>query len=105
MINSIVVADSSAKGQLRTVPNSHNIKKIKTGHKAFKMKKRKPIIAERIVKLEDADRSWDIKFWKRAGAKARFSATWQMIDEFYKMRGKNGIKRRLQRTVQNIQQI
>jgi len=69
------------------------------------MKKRKPIIAERIVKLEDADRSWDIKFWKKAGVLARFSATWQMLDEINKMRSKNGIKRRLQRTVQNIQQI
>jgi len=70
------------------------------------MKKyRKPIIAERIVKLEEADRNWDIKFWKRAGVKARFSAAWQMLDEFYKMRGKNGIKRRLQRSVQNIEQI
>ena len=59
----------------------------------------------RIVPLEKSNDDWDIKFWKRAGTLARFSATWQMINDFYKMRGKNGIKRRLQRTVQNIEQI
>ena len=59
----------------------------------------------RIVPLEKSNDDWDIKFWQSAGVKARFSTTWQMIDDFYKMRGKSGIKRRLQRTVQNIQRI
>ena len=48
---------------------------------------------------------FDIKFWKKAGAEARFSATWKMVGEFYKIKGINGYKRRLQRSVQHIEQI
>lgn len=66
----------------------------------------KPLIVGRIVKIEDADDDWDIKFWQKAGVNARFSATWGMIKDFYKIKGiKNGNKRRLQRSIQNIEQI
>lgn len=66
--------------------------------------KKKPFIAERIVKISQADDDWDIKFWQKAGVNARFSAAWEMLEEFYKIRGKSGIKFRLQRSVENIQQ-
>lgn len=49
-------------------------------------------------------REFDMLFWKKAGAQARFSAAWQMIEEFYKIRNKRGYKLRLQRSVQNIEQ-
>ncbi len=54
--------------------------------------------------FKDAER-FDAKFWKRAGVEARFSAVWKMVDEFYKIKGINGYKRRLQRSVQSIEQI
>ena len=66
---------------------------------------KKPLVAERMIKISKADKKWDIDFWQKAGAQSRFSATWQMISEFYKIRGKNGIKQRLRRTIQNIEQI
>jgi len=66
----------------------------------------RPHFQERIVKISEADKSWEIKFWQDAGVNARFSAAWKMIEEFYKFRGKKDeSKQRLQRSVQNIERI
>ena len=48
---------------------------------------------------------YDKKFWRRAGVTARFSAAWEMVGEFLKMRGKDGVKPRLRRTVQSIERL
>ena len=48
-------------------------------------------------------KAFDEMFWKKAGYEARFSATWLMVRDYYKIRGKNGTLQRLRRTVQNIQ--
>lgn len=45
---------------------------------------------------------FDIKFWRRAGANARFSAAWLMIKDLYKMRGRRGRLPGLRRTLQII---
>lgn len=47
---------------------------------------------------------FDIEFWQKAGVQARFSATWKMIEELYKIRGVYGYKLRLRRSVQSIEQ-
>jgi len=39
--------------------------------------RKKHFIAERIVKISEADDGWDIKFWQKAGVNARFSAAWK----------------------------
>jgi hypothetical protein len=44
----------------------------------------------RLVKLKDADRSFDIAFWRRVGAEGRFVAAWQMVEEVSLMRGDDG---------------
>ncbi|MBI4655963.1 MAG: hypothetical protein HY746_04345 [Elusimicrobia bacterium] len=67
--------------------------------------KRKKVVMARIVKLSESNDNWDIKFWQRCGAQTRFSAAWKCIDEYYKFKGKNGVQPRLQRSVQNIEQI
>ena len=48
---------------------------------------------------------FDVRFWRRAGAAARFEATWSMVKDFLKMRGKSGAQLRLRRSVQNIERI
>lgn len=48
---------------------------------------------------------FDIMFWRRAGAEARFSAMWKCVEDFYKLKGRHGYKLRLQKSVQNIEQI
>lgn len=56
--------------------------------------------ANSFKKAED----FNIKFWKSMNAYEKFSALWQMVGEFYKIRNKRGYKLRLQRSVQNIKQ-
>lgn len=48
---------------------------------------------------------WDVRFWKRAGAEARFAAAWSMVGDFLKMRGKSGGQPRLRRTVQILKHV
>jgi hypothetical protein len=48
---------------------------------------------------------FDDRFWRRAGASARFVATWMMVMEWQKMRGKKGGQPRLRRSVQSIKRI
>jgi hypothetical protein len=43
---------------------------------------------------------FDIKFWRKAGVRARFAAAWKAIEEFYKFKGKHGYKPRLRRDVE-----
>ncbi|MBM3253508.1 MAG: hypothetical protein FJZ16_04575 [Candidatus Omnitrophica bacterium] len=64
----------------------------------------KKIWVHKAHSFKEAD-EFDIKFWRRAGALARFSATWLMIGEFFKIKGKYGYKPRLRRTVQNIERL
>jgi len=69
------------------------------------MKRLKHNVSERFTERSKAGVSFDVSFWKKAGVQARFSAMWKAVDEFYKIRGMNGSKPRLQRSVQNIEQI
>lgn len=45
---------------------------------------------------------FDDQFWRRAGATARFAATWMMVLEWQKMRGKQGGQPRLRRSIQTV---
>lgn len=68
------------------------------------MKKKK--IWEQIIPLAKADRSFDIKFWQAQGYTVRFNAAFNMLQDFYKIRGKkiNANTFRLQRSIENIKQ-
>jgi hypothetical protein len=74
----------------------------------MKTRGKRKIIWERIVSLEESGRrDWDIAFWQAQSASARFHAAWNMIKDFYKMRGKkiNANTLRLQRSVAVFKQI
>jgi hypothetical protein len=58
-----------------------------------------------MVRATEADRSFDLVFWRKVGAEGRFAAAWQMISEVGAIRGKNIGESRLQRSIQNIQRI
>ncbi len=66
-------------------------------------KKGKRSIWEQKSFSKKAVKEFDILFWKKAGPQARFAASWKMIEDFYKMRGKNVPKLRLRRSIQNIE--
>lgn len=66
-------------------------------------KKKGKQIWERKSFSHQETKEFDIQFWKKAGAQARFVAAWQMISDFFKMRGQRAPKLRLRRSVQNIE--
>ena len=69
-----------------------------------KQNTRKTLMA-RLVKAKDMDRSFDLLFWKRVRAEARFAAAWQVVSEVNAIKGKEIGESRLQRSVQNIKRI
>jgi hypothetical protein len=38
-------------------------------------------IMERIGKMSESDRSFDVEFWQRQGSNAIFAAAWEMVEE------------------------
>ncbi|MEW5940463.1 MAG: hypothetical protein AB1750_12410 [Chloroflexota bacterium] len=54
---------------------------------------------ERRGKLQDMDRSFDLKFWQSQPPKARFDAVWEMIVHAMKVKGRDVRQLRLQRSV------
>ncbi|MDP3732402.1 MAG: hypothetical protein Q8R31_05180 [Candidatus Omnitrophota bacterium] len=63
-------------------------------------------IWERITPLSKVDRSFDIEFWQAQSASVRFRAAFDMLKDFYRLKGKktNAYTFRLQRTVENLKQ-
>ena len=64
--------------------------------------KGKTRIVERFVNINKADDSFDLKFWKRAGNLAIFSAAWGIIKDYYKIKGLDESKLRLRKDVERI---
>ena len=61
-------------------------------------------IWERIVPIAKADRSFDIEFWQARSSATRFRVAFDMLKDFYKIRGKriNARTFRLQKSVENL---
>ena len=69
------------------------------------MKKRPKKFVENLARNFKEAEEFDVKFWRDAGAQARFSAAWTMLSDYYLMKGKSGHLPRLRRTVQNIERL
>lgn len=63
----------------------------------------KKIWAHKASSFKEAE-EFDIKFWARAGVRAKFSAAWTMLKDYYMMGNKHGYKSRLQRSIEVIKQ-
>ena len=48
---------------------------------------------------------FDIRFWRRVGARGRFSAAWLMLADYFKIKGKSGRLPRLRRTVRHLEYL
>ncbi len=57
-------------------------------------------IVEKYQSMSNRNRSFDIKFWQNAGTKAILEAAWEMLQDYYLLRGKDASELRLQRTVE-----
>ena len=70
---------------------------------------REPVVMERLVRLEDADREFDVQYWERVGCEGRFEALVAMLCDSLRLGGEeNGEERnadppRLQRSVERVQ--
>jgi hypothetical protein len=58
---------------------------------------------ERLTRLEDADRSFDIEFWQQLGDAAIFAAAWEMVIFAHKFKGRDASELAFQRTLKKIQ--
>jgi len=58
---------------------------------------------EKRGKIEQMDRSLDLKFWQAQPAKARFDASWELVVHYMKVKGRDVRQLRLQRLITNIQ--
>jgi hypothetical protein len=58
---------------------------------------------ERYGRIEELDRSFDLKFWQDQAPQARFAAAWEMVVHACKVKGGDVRQLRLQRSVENFQ--
>jgi len=59
---------------------------------------------ERRGKIEELDRSFDLKFWQVQTHQARFTAAWELIVFAYQLKGHDVRQLRLHRSVESFQQ-
>ncbi len=60
---------------------------------------------ERKGKLEEMDRSFDLKFWQAQDDTARFAAAWELVVQAWLIKGRDVRELRLQRSVENFQRF
>jgi hypothetical protein len=58
---------------------------------------------ERRGRIEELDRSFDIAFWQSQSPKARFDATWELIQHYWRVKGNDVRQLRLHRSVESFQ--
>ena len=59
-------------------------------------------IEENYQRITDYRRSFDIRFWQSQGDRAIFEAVWEMLHDYFLIRGKDADEFRLQRTVESF---
>jgi hypothetical protein len=65
-----------------------------------------PLVMERIGKVSESDRRFDVEFWQRQGSSgAIFAAAWEMVVEAYRLKGKGESELAFQRSVECIRSL
>jgi hypothetical protein len=59
-------------------------------------------IEENYQRIADDRRSFDIHFWQSQGDRAIFEAVFEMLHDYFLIRGKDADEFRLQRTVESF---
>lgn len=60
---------------------------------------------ERTGKIEELDRSFDLKFWQAQNDADRFAAAWELVTHAFIIKGRDVSKLRLQRNIENFQRL
>jgi hypothetical protein len=61
-----------------------------------------PLVMERIGKVSESNRRFDLEFWQRQGSSAIFAAAREMVVEAYRFKGKSESELAFHRTVECI---
>ena len=64
-----------------------------------------PLVMERIGKVRESDRSFDMEFWQRQGSSAIFAAAWQMVVETWRWKGRSESELEFQRSVESLKPL
>ena len=86
--------DIGGVGRVAGVIRKYNYHKRQTMRKNF---------VERRGRLQDMDRSFDLKFWQAQSPKVRSDVVWEMIVHVMKVKGHDVRQLRLQRSITNFQ--
>ena len=62
-------------------------------------------VMERIGKLSESNRDFDVEFWQRQGSTAIFAAAWEMVVEAYRWKKKSESELAFQRTVESLKSL
>jgi len=65
----------------------------------------RPLIMERIGKMSETSRKFDIEFWQHQGSTAIFAAAWEMVVEAYRWKKKSETELAFQRSVERVQSM
>jgi hypothetical protein len=60
-------------------------------------------IMERVGKVSESNRAFDVEFWQRQGSTAIFAAAWQMVVDAHRWKKKSDAELELQRSVEHIE--
>ena len=61
------------------------------------------LVMERLTRIEDAGRTFDVEFWQRQGDAAIFAAAWEMVVFANEFKGRDAGELTFQRTLKKIQ--
>ena len=64
---------------------------------------RPPLVMERLGRIQDMDRSFDLAFRQAQDTTARFRAAWELAVHYNRRQGKSDDELRLQRSVERLQ--
>ena len=59
------------------------------------------VFCERMGKVRDVDRSFDLEFWQAQSAEERFAAVWELVVHCARVKGLDERDLRLQRSVEH----
>lgn len=60
-------------------------------------------VMERLGRIDQLDRSFDIEFWQRQDSNARFGAAWELVVFAHQRKGRDESELRLQRTIESLE--
>ncbi len=61
---------------------------------------REQVIMEKYGKIEDMDRSFDIKYWQSRPAAERMAAAWELVEQAWEMKGRDVSELQMNKTIE-----